>query len=165
MIFMDLDAMAFLARVTKALVEQPNCELGLSGLMDEINQYFSTEAASFFVLDESHNELVLKYAAGPVSQKILGLRIPLGQGVVGWATQFNEPLIVPLPGLDSRFCSSVDEQSGFVTRSILCVPVTQADRNLGAIELLNKVTGPFIDDDVALLQDLASAFADICTNL
>jgi sigma-B regulation protein RsbU (phosphoserine phosphatase) len=150
---------AFLVRISKAWAERPDTELGLSELMDQVNAYLCTEAMSIFVLDDSQNDLVARYAAGAASQEVIGVRLALGQGVVGWVVQYGEDLIVPSTDLDSRFFSGVDEKTGFVTRSILCVPLLQGGRARGAIETFNKATGHFTDDDVTLLQQIADLVA------
>jgi GAF domain-containing protein len=165
MMFVDQDTTACVAQLTRALACQPDSEMGISSLLEEVNQRLGTEAISIFVLDERHDELVLKYAAGPVRRAILGLRIPSQQGVVGWVVKFNDPLIVPAPGLDQRFFSGIDQQTGFVTRSILCVPVVRNDRSVGAIEVLNKTTGSFTDDDLVFLRELATSLANTCALL
>jgi len=128
-------------------------------LMEQINKCLHTEALSIFVLDEANLELVLEHAAGPVGEELLGMRIPVGQGVVGWVIKYADPLIVPKPGLDPRFLDDVDEQTGFVTRSILCVPIVSEGQTLGAIEVLNKTAGNFDDDDVVFLQEIAQFVA------
>lgn len=160
--FVDQDAAAIVAQLTKALACQPDSELGISSLLEEVNRQLGTEAVSLFVLDELHDELVLKYAAGPVRRSVIGLRLPVRQGVVGWVVKFNDPLIVPAPGLDERFFSDIDQRTGFITRSILCVPVMRNGRSVGAIEVLNKKTGSFTDDDLTLLRELAASLADMC---
>ncbi len=160
MIFIDQEALAFVACVARSLANQPDPELGLSELVDQIKQYFGIEAASIFALDEARNELVLKYATGTVSGQVIGMRLPVGLGVVGWVVKFNDPLIVPAPNLDPRFFSGVDQQTSFATQSILCAPIVRDDQKLGAIELINKTNGDFTDDDVNLLRELARTIAD-----
>lgn len=165
MIFMGQDELAFIAQVARALAKQPDPGLGLPELLEQINQYLGSEAISIFVLDEAKDELVLKYAAGPVAQHVLGLRLPLELGVVGWVVKFNDALIVPAPNLDARFFSGVDQQTNFVTHSIVCVPIAKGKRKLGALEVLNKLSGPFTDDDVVLLQELARTVVDTYASL
>ena len=155
---MDERAQAFVAQAARDLGDDAG--LGIPELLRRVNAYLHSEAASLFVMDLSTNELVLAYAASPGTEKLLGLRVPLGQGVVGWVVKYNEDLIVPSTGLDTRFFSGIDEQTGFVTRSILCVPVARAGRVLGAIEALNKATGHFNDEDVLLLQEIAALIAE-----
>ena len=52
-----------------------------------------------------------------------------------------------------------DEESGFRTRSILCVPLRSRERILGAIEILNKIDGPFTQKDLILCQAVAGQAA------
>ncbi len=134
-------------------------------LMEQVVKCLSTEAISIFVLDEARGELLLQHTAGPIGQEIQGMRIPVGEGVVGWVARYADPLIVPKPGLDPRFLDDVDEQTGFVTRSILCVPIVSDDEILGAVEVLNKTSGNFDDDDVVFLQEVANRLVDIIDEL
>jgi GAF domain-containing protein len=155
MVVLEQDSLDFLAQVTQALVAQPDPALAISELLGLVKAHLSTEAASIFVNDVAEDMLELRYADSPVSEEILGFRISSGQGVVGWVVQYNEPLIVPLPNLDPRFFSGVDLRTGFYTRSILCVPIVRDGQVEGAIEAINKTTGHFDGDDLALLQEVA----------
>jgi len=153
-------ALAFLASATRSLMLQPDVALGMSELLKQVNAYLDTEAISVFVLDPVKDEVIIKYITGPVSQDLLNFRIPVGQGVVGWVVKHQEDLIVPSTDLEPRFFSGVDEQTGFLTRSILCVPIMCAGHLLGAIEVLNKISGNFNDSDVELMQGLANVVAN-----
>jgi signal transduction histidine kinase len=53
----------------------------------------------------------------------------------------------------------VDRKTGFVTRSILCVPLVVHERCIGVLELLNKVDGPFTQEDVERLCDVGRPVA------
>ena len=157
--FIDQETSAFLEQATKTMTGRPDLEGGIIEVMDRVNERLHTEESSIFVLDKPTGELVLRYAAGPVGQEIIGLRIPVGRGVVGWVVKYAEDLIVPSTSMDPRFFSGVDKQTGFVTRSILCVPMVQDDQAIGAIEAMNKTTGYFNDNDVVLLQGVADILA------
>ena len=82
--YIDPETLTFLEQVGKTLAEQPDLMLGIAEVMDWVNERLHTEESSIFVLDKSTSELVLTYAAGPVGQEIVGLRIAVGRGVVGW---------------------------------------------------------------------------------
>jgi GAF domain-containing protein len=114
-------------------------------------------------VDASTGDLILQYATGEVGPKIVGLRLPSGQGVVGWVVKYSEDLIVPYPGLDTRFFEGVDESTGFSTRSILCCPIVAAGQAIGAVEMLNKRQGTFNDDDRILLRAIARQVAQVIT--
>jgi len=158
MAFMDPDAQAFVERLADSLAERS--DFGVAELMEQVLEFLHIEALSIFMLERATGELLCKYAAGPVGQQVFGLRIPVGQGVVGWVVKYEEDLIVPSTDLDPRFYGGVDEQTGFVTRSILCVPMFQAGQVIGAIEVMNKTTGHFNDEDVLFLQEVADVVAD-----
>ena len=93
MTFMDPDAQAFVERMTDALAERS--DFGMAELMDQVLKFLHIEAISIFMLDRATDELVCRYAAGPVGQQVFGLRIPVGQGVVGWVVKYEEDLNVP----------------------------------------------------------------------
>ena len=50
----------------------------------------------------------------------------------------------------------MDKNSGFTTKSILCVPLQTKGDTIGAIEVMNKKNGVFDKEDLALLQALAT---------
>jgi two-component system NtrC family sensor kinase len=58
---------------------------------------------------------------------------------------------------DPRFCPRTDEAIGFVTRSVLCVPLKVKDKIIGAIEVINKLDGQFDEKDLWLLNYMAGS--------
>ncbi len=62
---------------------------------------------------------------------------------------------------DPDFAQSVDKDTGFVTKSILCTPLLIQGQCIGALELINKKggNGLFDEQDKHLLTTLASAAA------
>jgi two-component system NtrC family sensor kinase len=58
----------------------------------------------------------------------------------------------------------VDEEAGIVARAILCAPLTIHERVIGAIEVINKLTGGFTDEDLELLQAMAASVAAAVEN-
>ena len=151
------EAQAVVDEIVEGLDER---KLDVGELMGRVTAHLHAEAMSVFVLDRATEELVLRYACGPAGKQVVGLRIPVGQGVVGWVVQYNEDLIVPETVQDPRFYGGVDQETGFVTRSILCVPMLQAGQVIGAVEAMNKRTGHFNDEDVLFLQEIADVIAD-----
>jgi two-component system NtrC family sensor kinase len=60
---------------------------------------------------------------------------------------------------DAHFSAEVDEEAGFTSREILCVPLRVRDRVLGAIQVINKLGGKFTEQDLDLLQAMAASVA------
>ncbi len=159
--FLDEEAQQFIKAADKTLSVQEDVDVALTQAITEVTDFLGAEAASLFVVDRSTGELVLRYAIGEVGDKIIGLRLQSGQGVVGWVVKYSEDLIVPYPGMDARFFEGVDERTGFSTRSILCAPIQARGKTIGAIEVLNKKQGTFNDDDLVLLRAVSRLVAGI----
>lgn len=85
-----------------------------------------------------------------------------GAELVGASIQNNEVPIINDLYDDERFCVHVDVESGFVSRSILCIPVTDSKgKVIGAFQAVNKLTesgyGSFDEQDVKRLA-MAAAY-------
>jgi GAF domain-containing protein len=159
--FLDAEAQEFIEGAGRLLSEQSDTDAAFDRVLADVTSFLGAEAASIFVVEGAGADLVIRYATGEVKQEIVGLRLPSGQGVVGWVVRHQEDLIVPYPGLDARFFEGVDESTGFSTRSILCSPIVLEERAVGAIELLNKRQGTFNDDDLVLLRAIARLAAGV----
>jgi signal transduction histidine kinase len=93
---------------------------------------------------------------GPVAGNLLGQRLPAGTGIVGRAVQLRAPVIENDSQRSPSHFGTPDKQTGFVSRSLLAVPMQIKDRVLGVIEVINRKDGlPFVEDD----QNLLTAFA------
>jgi two-component system NtrC family sensor kinase len=123
--------------------------------MEETARVLKTEAGSVLLLDEESNELVFEAAVGPRSEKITGLRLPLGQGIAGWVAREGQPLLVSDAGKDPRFYPGIDGASGFATKSVLAVPLKVKGTMIGVIEAVNKTEGDLDQADVALLSSMS----------
>jgi PAS domain S-box-containing protein len=80
----------------------------------------------------------------------------MGQGLVGAVAQSGQWEIVPDVEHDPRFYRKVSEDLGFITRSILCVPMIAKGRVIGVIELLNKHDASFTPDEAERLMRMAA---------
>jgi HD-GYP domain-containing protein (c-di-GMP phosphodiesterase class II) len=117
------------------------------------------EASSILLVDETGKSLVFRMATGEKGLAIKKQLIPIGQGVAGWVAQNCKPLIVSDVGADRRFTDRMDKVSGFVTRSILAVPMLLGGELIGVCEALNKRAGVFGTLDESVLCSLANLAA------
>lgn len=102
--------------------------------------------------------LVCKIARGPVSDRIEGMELPWGAGIVGSVGQRGESELVADAREDPRFVHQVDAATGFATRSMVAAPLLAKGEVLGVFQLLNKRSGEgqFDEGDRDLLEALAS---------
>lgn len=124
-----------------------NCALDLLDAID----------GSLMLVDEETDELVFVLVHGAVRETMTGHRFDRRKGIAGWVAERCEPAIVSNVRTDPRFLSDLDERFGFVTRSLVAVPLAARGRVLGVIEVLNKRSGEgFTEDDASLLAILAT---------
>src|SRR5204863_1246292 len=109
---------------------------------------------SLFLNDPGTNELYSRVAQGNIKREIRMLNT---SGIAGHVFTSGEPLISHEPYTDPRFNSSVDEQTGFITRNIVCVPLrTVRGEIIGVAQALNKRKGDFTQEDLDLLSAMTT---------
>ncbi|MBI3079887.1 MAG: GAF domain-containing protein, partial [candidate division NC10 bacterium] len=112
------------------------------------------------LLEEATGDLVFEVALGERGEKVKELRLKRGQGIAGWVAEHGEPLCIPDVTRDPRFLTQVDATTGFVTKSILCVPLRLKGTTIGVIEVMNKRGArPYDQEDQRLLQAIAGQAA------
>ncbi len=140
------------------VVSQISSELELEPLLQKIistvTQMLDAERSSLFINDEKTNELYTIVGEGLGKNEI---RFPNHLGIAGHVFQTGEVLNIPHAYADLRFNPSFDKQTGFFTRSMLCIPVTnKAGKTIGVSQVLNKRGGPFTNEDEARLSAFTS---------
>jgi len=154
----DRRALAFLAELSQALALSIDLNKTLAMALGRIAQFMQAEAASMFLVDPASGLIECRQCVGPVN--ITGLKVQSGQGIVGRAVAENTTQIVRDAQTDSRVNVRVDAETGFITRSIICVPLTTAEGPIGAIEVINRVGGGLFEPaDAELLRTIAAPAA------
>ncbi len=126
-------------------------------VLELANQNVEAEASSIFFSDinSALKDLIIMEASGPVANKIKGLHVPVGKGIVGFCVQNGVKLTVNNVQQNPNFYGKLDKEFGFKTQSILCVPIQHESRTYGAIELINKKgDGKWTSNDDNVLESL-----------
>jgi sigma-B regulation protein RsbU (phosphoserine phosphatase) len=125
-----------------------------------IATHLHAEAGSLWLVDEEGTTLECRACVGP--NPITGMRLSIEKGIIGRSVRENVCQTVLDVSKDPNFTVTVDEESGFATRSLLCAPMSISGEPLGAIELVNKLTNSdrcFDESDIHPLQVLTSSAA------
>ena len=103
------------------------------------------ERCSLWMHDQDKHELWTQVASGTKKGEIL--RIPDNTGVAGAAVQSSTIVNIEDAYKDSRFNPEVDKKTGYITRSIIAVPIMQEDEGnvIGCIQMVNKKNADFTD--------------------
>jgi signal transduction protein with GAF and PtsI domain len=113
------------------------------------------EAASIAIHDPATDRLVFHAAAGPHGTGVIGLAIEATAGIAGYAFTTGQPLAIADVAADPRFDRTVAEATGYVPRTLLAAPLTDAQGTLGVLEVLDRRDGTFTMHDL----DVAGALA------
>lgn len=155
-----LDELGMLYEVATVMGSTLDLPELLKSIVERTQVALRSEACTLMLLDEATEELVFEIPTGEAESALRQLRIPLSQGICGWVARTGQPAIVNDPQADSRFDTQVDQNSGFVTRQALAVPLRVRGQISGVLEVLNKMGNlPYSDEDLDLLTTLAGQAA------
>ncbi len=141
-------------------------------IMQYARDLLDVEATSVWERDDDRAILVLRAATGDFFDEGNPVMVPFGEGIVGRTVAENRLQLIDDVASVGHHYRKLDEQSGFQTRSVLCVPLrapsislgprqgTVKESVIGAIQALNKRDGSqFSQDDIMLLEAFASQSA------
>ncbi len=141
---------------TQALNSDLDQEDVFNQILKQMATLLGAEAGTLWVID-SDETLTAKAVFGPTSKNLIGITLRLDEGIVGHVIQTGETGLIEDVTLDERWSSRVDEESGFITRSMLTVPLQVKSKKMGALQLLNKQGNAlFNEEDQRLATALAS---------
>ncbi|MGF1641162.1 MAG: GAF domain-containing protein [Rhodospirillales bacterium] len=122
----------------------------LQKVMSEATRMLNAERSTLFLNDDKNGELWSQVGEGLGTSEI---RMPNTVGIAGHVYQTGETVNIPYAYADLRFNPAFDRETGFFTRSILCVPVVnKSGKTIGVTQVLNKIGGPFTREDESRLK-------------
>ena len=138
------EQLQLLAELGQELAQSIDIDQTLARAVDRIADYMNAEAASVFLVEGGGSHLECRASAGPVN--VTGLKLEMGQGIVGRAAVDNACQLVRDVRQDPAFSQVVDRNTGFTTRSMVCAPLNTAAGVIGVLQVLNKRDGGLFDD-------------------
>lgn len=122
----------------------------LQKVMSEATRLLDADRGTLFLNDERNNELYTEVGQG---LEVKQIRFPNHVGIAGAVFSAARTVNIPYAYADLRFNPSFDKQTGYFTRSILCVPlVNKQGRVIGVTQMLNKRGGAFTAEDEGRLK-------------
>jgi len=146
--------------ITRELTSALTLEPLLRKIAATANELTDSDGASILLLDAETNDLRFIEATHGPPDLLTGIHVPIESSIAGAILTSRQPMIVPDVQADSRHYSEVGRQTGFVTRSLIGVPLQIHDRCIGVLEVPNKQGGQeFTQKDVETLTALAAQIA------
>jgi GAF domain-containing protein len=115
-----------------------SAEAVLRSIVEATVALFGAEAASIALYDPTTDRLVFRVAAGAQGQGVVGLSVPPSEGLVGYVYTTGQAIALADVRTDARFGRQFAEQTQYVPRSIVAVPLTDDHGTMGVLEVLDK---------------------------
>jgi signal transduction protein with GAF and PtsI domain len=121
---------------------------------------FAAAACSVALVDDDGDALRFVASDGAGAEEIVGVTIPVGRGIAGWAAMSGQPIAVRDVRSDARFARDVAESTHYVPSSIMAAPLLTPD---GEVAGVASVLDPSVDEasdwTLAVLGTIASHMA------
>jgi putative ABC transport system ATP-binding protein len=120
----------------------------LDAITTKVKLMIGADRASIFIVDRVRGILHSRLAQGDDGKRI-EIKFPIGKGIAGRVANSGEALNIPDAYASPDFNPAIDRETGYRTRTILCMPVFDRKRNvLAVVQMLNKAgDGPFTEGD------------------
>ncbi len=126
-------------------------------ILARLTDLLDADRATLYLVDDSRGDLVSRVMVG---SKVQSIRVAIGQGIAGTVAKTGKPLRVSDAYADPRFQPEWDILTGYHTTCMLAAPLkNHLGRTIGVIQVLNKASGEFSDEDEAILTALSTQAA------
>ena len=127
----------------------------LQALVDRIARVIEADRGTLWLVDFARGEVFTRAAHLPELSQI---RMKLGQGAAGHVAATGEVVNFPVARNEARFHAEIDTLTGYQTKSLLAVPLRDAEGIVfGVLQVLNRLGGgAFSDADATRLEELAA---------
>lgn len=150
---------AALLDVAKALSSETRLSDVVSVIVSQVPEMLDCDRCTLFFVDKDRGELIVTRGASHGRHKnlvswIFGqsnapelpfregeneIRFSMGNGLAGHVARSSETINIEDAHKDPRFNSTIDKETGYRTRSLLCVPMIDGKgETIGVVQCINK---------------------------
>jgi len=132
----------------------------------EVNKAINAEAQSIWQVDEETGIIKCRFATGAKAETLKDFTISLtAPSIVATSISRKKSIIIKNAQNDPRRARAADERTGFITRSLMTVPMVLDNKSIGAIQAVNKRGGQlFNKNDLDLFRSIADSAALAVSN-
>jgi len=137
-----------MVRMAVALTSELDTASVIKTIIQQVPDLLDSDRCTLFFVDKKNQELIIKKGSsqGRQSQNDEGgfgsndVRLPLKAGIAGSVATTRKVVNIPDVYQDKRFDSSMDKKTGYKTRSMLCMPLVDNNKDevIGVLQVLNK---------------------------
>lgn len=151
--------------IEKGIQNSSNLKMALSTALDNVVTASKAEAGTFWFHDRDTDGRIRPFAVyggGDLGD----FSLALGEGIAGRVIERGKEIIVEDCTSDPRWQGKADAKTGFVTKSMIVVPLKTEEYVFGCIQIINKRNGDFYDaQDLIFVKALASFASEMFQKL
>lgn len=129
-------------------------------ILESAMRLVECESSSLLLVNKDDGTLRFCVALGPKGPEAKNILVR-SDSIAGWVVKNNQHLIINDVEHDPRFFSEVQSKTGYLTKTMVAIPMQVDGKCVGVIELINKVNNSFFDENDLLILDLLSNQASI----
>lgn len=155
----SIDPSSVLLSVGGLVGQEVNLDAFLHELVDRVSRSMQADRGTLYLVDFARQEVFSRAAHLPELKQI---RLKLGHGVAGHVARDGGVVNIPTTNEEQRFNPDIDKLTGYRTRSVLAVPLMNAQGTVfGVLQVLNKLGGGRFDgEDEARLSSIATQVSE-----
>jgi len=146
--------LTLLTEISRELTSILNVDELLKRIADLVTRIIDYQMFSILLLDKTGSLLQHRFSLRFKENVQLKHEIRLGVGLVGYAAQHGQAVLVPDVSTDPRYIEANPE-----TRSELCIPLIYKDKVIGVLDIEHTRRGYFTEDHVRIMTTLAAQVA------
>ncbi len=158
-----VDKLRMLLDITKTISRSLDLDEVLTLVMDTLGSLIPYDAAGIYLIEsavhDEGNEYIFKskvLRGYQLSSEMVAPHLKVGEGFIGYVAQSRKPLISADVTQDSRYF-----QARKATKSEMVAPIISNDEVIGVFDLESDTLNAYDEDDLSVLQLLASQVAII----
>jgi len=146
--------LTLLTEISRDLTSILNVDQLLQRVADLVTRIIDYEIFSILLVDPTGKCLQQRFSLRFKESVHVKQEIQIGEGLVGYAAQTGQPVLVPDVSKDPRYIMANPE-----TRSELCVPLIYKERVIGVLDIEHTRRGYFNEDHVRIMTTMAAQVA------
>ena len=148
-----------LLEITQDLASTLELDTLLKKIVNAAANLCAAEAASILLYDQVKRQLYFQATSNLDAPVMRGLNVPIDSSVAGWVLTHNQSVIIADVSKDPRHFREIAKATNISTKSLLAIPLVTQEKVIGVLELINKQTGEFSNEDLEIICALGAQAA------
>ena len=128
----------FLAKAAHSMNATLDFDQLIDVIMRIVKRALNVETVSLSLLDDDGKNLSFKLARGRKGRAVAGLKIPVGESLMGWVARYKKPLLLADARNDRRYSPEIERKLGLKMKSVAAIPLMRRGRLIGVLEAVNR---------------------------